>query len=274
MTAPAATPERVFRGLVGPGGVAGAGVSGKSWNLVIRCIAWQPGVSESPGAALPPPVTAWVRCLLPMSKEESAGWFKRVAPYDVVDLAYAEGSPESGTITHARIVQTDVEDAALNALARELQKPLTIQPPDFGPLVYDRRFDCYEGHTAWGGREVELSLETGASDPRSPAVLATLEHARALLADQQGWAKRINDFAVARLLPLKNDTWPDEDDAGEVAPALDAEAFLARMELTSIRLTPGGDFTFWHDDGELFYGHAIQISGTLADGPTDADIPG
>jgi hypothetical protein len=29
-----------------------------------------------------------------------------------------------------------------------------------------------------------------------------------------------------------------------------------------------------HDDGDLFWGHSIQVTGTLDEGPTDADISG
>jgi hypothetical protein len=46
------------------------------------------------------------------------------------------------------------------------------------------------------------------------------------------------------------------------------------MTPSSITLTPDGGFEFWHDDGDLFWGHAIRIGGTLAAGPDSADIPG
>jgi hypothetical protein len=46
------------------------------------------------------------------------------------------------------------------------------------------------------------------------------------------------------------------------------------MILESIAFEADGDFTFWHDDGEMFRGHSIEVRGNLADGITDADIPG
>ncbi len=46
------------------------------------------------------------------------------------------------------------------------------------------------------------------------------------------------------------------------------------MSLASISVSEEGSFSFWHSDGDLFWGHSIMIAGNLTDGLTDADIPG
>lgn len=46
------------------------------------------------------------------------------------------------------------------------------------------------------------------------------------------------------------------------------------MKLEAITVRPNGEFEFWHDDGDLFWGHSILISGDLNHGLEDADIPG
>jgi hypothetical protein len=74
---------------------------------------------------------------------------------------------------------------------------------------------------------------------------------------------------VQALLPLKNESWLAE---GEVD--VTADQFKGRMALESITVHPDGSFEFWHNDGDLFWGHSIQISGCLSKGPTGADIPG
>jgi hypothetical protein len=96
-----------------------------------------------------------------------------------------------------------------------------------------------------------------------------LKAARTLWLAQKGWTKRINDFAVKELLPLKNNNWLGDDEA-----KFSAKRFKARMTLEAITVLPNGDFDFWHDDGNLFWGHSIQISGSITKGPTHADIPG
>ena len=46
------------------------------------------------------------------------------------------------------------------------------------------------------------------------------------------------------------------------------------MKIESITVHPDGGFEFWHNDGDLFWGHSILISGSLVEGPNSADIPG
>jgi hypothetical protein len=74
---------------------------------------------------------------------------------------------------------------------------------------------------------------------------------------------------VEKLLPLKNDSWLGENER-ELTPA----DFKKKMKLQSINVAGDGSFEFWHDDGDLFWGHSIQIRGKLKDGLVDADIPG
>ena len=74
---------------------------------------------------------------------------------------------------------------------------------------------------------------------------------------------------MLRLLPLKNDDWLDEDE-DEVLP----DQFKERMKLNSITVRPDGRFEFWHGDDDMFWGHAIHISGNLSKGLTGADTPG
>ena len=40
------------------------------------------------------------------------------------------------------------------------------------------------------------------------------------------------------------------------------------MTLESIAVYPDGKLEFWFDDGDLFFGHWMSVSGNLSDGPT------
>jgi hypothetical protein len=156
-------------------------------------------------------------------------------------------------------------DDPLARLATDLAVPVTRQDERFGTLTLDRSVDLWEGKASWTGGAVDVQLSARSEDE----LTAALEVARALWNDQAGWSERIQAYAVAQLLPLKNDSWLDDDEE-PLTPA----QFRARMRLESITVEPDGDFIFWHNDGDLFCGHTIQVVGNLQDGPTDADIPG
>ena len=89
------------------------------------------------------------------------------------------------------------------------------------------------------------------------------------MADQEEWNRRVLARASEDLLELKNDSWLEEDEE-----ELDAEKFEARLELESIEVRPDGEFCFWFEDGDLFWGHSITVEGTLEGGPEQADIQG
>lgn len=161
------------------------------------------------------------------------------------------------------------EDAELEAEIARSKEPVTFDDPLFGTFVLDRRLDWLVAPTSWSGAPVELVLTLDDPDAGPEVRDALLADARALWADPVAWTRRVHAHAVAELLPLKNDAWLDEGEG-----PLDASAFLARMKLRSIHVGPEGRFEFWHDDGDLFFGHSILISGTIKEGPTDADIPG
>lgn len=144
-----------------------------------------------------------------------------------------------------------------------MQKPVTFDDPTFGTFTLDRRVDWFTAEVMWNGNRVSLNLA------ESDEVHEALAAAHALWQEQREWNRRIRDYAVQELLPLKNEAWLSEDEA-----ELTADEFKDAMTLESITVYPDGSFDFWHDDGDLFWGHSIQISGSLSEGPTDADIPG
>jgi hypothetical protein len=203
-----------------------------------------------------------------VTKEELASLRATIVPYSVLHIRArivrdsSVGSPQALLET---IVALDAVDAALCERARQLQEPVTHEDTVFGTLTLDRRLDWYTAKAMWIGTPVKVRFSVEASG----GLEAALETGHALWQQQATWDRRIRDYAVAKLLPLKNDAWLDEEEV-----ELSADEFCGRMTLAAVTAHPDGSFEFWHDDGDLFYRHSIYIRGSLSGGPNRADIPG
>lgn len=134
-----------------------------------------------------------------------------------------------------------------------------------GTLSYDERVDWYEANIRVGGSDLSVCVSADEEGSFQPA----LERARQLHASLQGYAEKAKQYAVAQLLELKNDSWLGEEEE-PVSPG----EFAQRMTLESTVIGGDGTVTFYHNDGNLFLGHCIQITMDENDTFVDADIPG
>jgi hypothetical protein len=164
-----------------------------------------------------------------------------------------------------KVLTVDEPAQELLLLSDRLREPVCVSTERFGDLVLNPTVGWFEGKADWNGKAIGVSFEKG-EDGGIGEALKTAEH---LWSGQAAWKQEVEDFAVKKLLPLKNEAWLDD---GEVPPT--PKQFQARMGLVSITVGDNGRFEFWHDDGDLFWGHAIQVSGNLRDGVTEVDIPG
>lgn len=141
---------------------------------------------------------------------------------------------------------------------------MTFLHPVLGTFTLDRAVNWWEAPASWNAQAVQVHIDRDGGD--EPALFAIAE---ALWADQKKWDRRVRDFAARELLDLKNGNWLGEDEK-EFTPT----RFKARMVLQSVTVSAGGKVGFTFDDGNLFWGHVIQVRGTLTEGPTHADIAG
>jgi hypothetical protein len=245
--------------VVGPNGPGAARSRGENlWTMSFTCEAWR--VDGNKIQKRPLTVCRKVTGAELEKLQESIQPYQviRIKARVVIDSVF--GSPQA--LLEA-FVARDSSDAELNHVAEELQKPVTLEDSLLGTFTLDRRVDWFVGEVVWAGEPISLNLSASAD------VQEALKTAHALWRNQKEWNRRVRSFAVEQLLPLKNDNWLDEDEA-ELTP----DQFEDRMTLESITVRADGSFDFWHSDGDLFWGHSIQISGNLVDGPNHADIPG
>lgn len=157
------------------------------------------------------------------------------------------------------------DDADLNAVRVELLEPVVYVDAILGKLTLNRRLERYNGEVLWRGTRVEIDLSAEGS--ALPADGVTMAHE--LLRDQARWHEAALERAVLDLLEIKNEHWINEGQ-----PPLTGELFRAHMKLQSIDVGSEGSVSFWFDDGDLFWGHHICVSGSMSEGFTDAVFQG
>lgn len=256
----------VIHGLVGPSGTGCFGGGSKeedTWTLGLTLAAHRQEDASAHQAVVNEPLYLRQR-LIPQDGTRAA-----MDALPAMSLRRLEVRI-TGRNSHGRLegellaVLGESEDPALKRVQAELKKPVAVQDRRFGLLVLIRRVGWFEGQTRWLDTDVKVHLEA----ENTEALAEVLPEAHALFADQTAWQARLDAQALHDLLDLKNRSWADPGEE------VDAAEFLEAMSLQSVTVGPGGSFTFWFDDGDLFWGHSIAVSGTLAGGPEEAGIHG
>jgi len=154
-------------------------------------------------------------------------------------------------------------DPDLKAILDEQKKPVTLEAEGLGTFVLNRSAGIFQLEAEWLEQPALLAFDPDEDQE------GCLDTARALLSDPTGWDEKVRAFAADKLLDLANRQIEDED-----AEEITREEFLDCLEPETIEVGPNGRFQFWFNDGGLFYGRAVRVSGTLADGPADAQMEG
>jgi len=159
----------------------------------------------------------------------------------------------------------DTTDKDMERLSAEMQKPVTVADSYFGSFTLDRSVNWLETQALWQSKPITLQLSLDGCDDQT----ALMKSARTFWEAQEAWDRRVRGCAVSELLDLKNDSWLEGDEG-----AVTEDEFQRRITVESITLYPDGEFEALFRDGDLFWGHAIIVSGTLESGPDDASIAG
>jgi hypothetical protein len=256
----ASSPVVEVSGVVGPTGACGAKTDREGpWTLQFSLAAWRIADGDLHKDALDVSRTA--------TKEELRQLMASITAYGVVQIRARVAVDEPPGKSEALLeeflgpIERDVE---LKQFADQLQKPVTYEDPVFGVLTLNRRIGFYSAKVDWNGRRVSLNVSATKGN-----LVAGLKTAHELWKNQEEWDQRIKEFAVLKLLPVKNNSWTNE----QYAP-VSAEQFRERMRLQGITVYSNDSFEFWHDDGDMFAGHLIEVSASLAGGPQRADLAG
>lgn len=253
-------PTTTVHGVVGANGPSGGKVPPElHWSLNMNLIAWR-----IPGS---PIHNTQLLVSKIVSDEELHTLQSSITSESIVAFRgkLCENSPFGDTRAQLFDLLDRPSDNELELILSQFRQPVEIVDPVVGRMALNKSVNWFEGKITWLGKQIDIAVSV--DDKGTPT--DSLQTAKTLLGAMEQWANRVNDYAVGELLKLKNDNWLSEEES-----PISREEFINRMQLNSITAYPDGDFDFWHHDGDLFWGHAIQVSGSLSEGLTHADIAG
>ena len=125
------------------------------------------------------------------------------------------------------------------------------------------------------GKEVQISLDVEI-EKQASWTRVTQCHEESCWQKQETWDRSLRALAARKLTAQANE-WLADNDRTDRDPEKDPiteDEFARRILLTEFTVSPGGRFTAWYEDDDMFWGHVITVDGTLKKGPVDADIQG
>lgn len=251
--------ELTLVAVTGPDGFGADRAEGEElWTVNVGLTAW---MDEFDGVVYRKPAR-----LVALADERLVDYLRQRIPRDFIikcevrqaiegDRFQLVGMPEAGF------------DPELKAILEEQVKPVTFEDERFGKFVLRRSVNWFEAAADWCGTGITLTMD------REQTREDCLQTACALFDAQQDWDGRIRSFAADCLLEQANEQ-PEAEEADEPAEPVSREEFMERLEPESLEVTADGGFTFWFADGGLFWGRSVQVTGTVAGGPTEAKMEG
>ncbi len=153
------------------------------------------------------------------------------------------------------VQDTSASCPELQTVIDAYNKPVIIEDDVLGTLTLDKDYGMFETEILWNGKKISLTLEV---DKENKATWTRARNAaKKFLEEQEMWSKSMPMFAAQQLLQNATE-WQESDEK-----PLTVMKFAKRISLTSLTITSGGSFTAYYDDDDIFYGHAIEVCGSV-----------
>lgn len=157
----------------------------------------------------------------------------------------------------------------LEEVWKAYSQPVVIEDEILGILTLNRDFDMFEGYFCWNETEISLMLEVDGDDQSSWE--DTRNAARSMVSEMEKWDYDMRTFSAKALTSLANE-WQADD--GEGAAPITEEIFAKRISLSELAFSFEDSFTAYYEDDDMFWGHAIEVCGSLEQGVESANIVG
>ena len=161
------------------------------------------------------------------------------------------------------------ENEFLQNLLDMWYNPVTLHSGEFGDMVLDKELMWFNVEAQWRRMPFYIRLKLHDENEDAKDGLALLEQ---FWKKKAAWDKKLRAFAAKQLLTLAND-WAENDDE-HPGRVWTEESFAKALKNESIIMDTDGSFEMWYDDGGIFFGHAVVISGDVQNGAKKATMEG
>ena len=185
------------------------------------------------------------------------------------------GTPTQDRHLYVTEVLADrVASPILEQIWADYTKPVLLEDDVLGTLVLDREFSVFNGNCQWMGSSIRFSLSVDVN--KRGTWTRAVNVMRQLVSEQVSWDASLKQMAANKLTAQANEWLADNDQTDrkpQIEPITEDE-FAQRILLTEFTVSPGGRFTAWYEDDDMFWGHVITVYASIKKGPIGAEMQG
>lgn len=249
--------ERILEiiAVTGPEGISGVkNLGGGLWEAGIMLTAWRLCDTSAP-------VYEETRRLSMEMDEERLKWAQQMIKKDsVVRLKVRE---IAGGFKLQDLVEGFCTDVEMQEILSRQQEPVYYEDAVLGVFKLNKASGVFEQTLGRNGMEVKLLFAQDEAEKMQVA----METLQTIVSNLDFWAESAGNYAVSRLLELKNESWRAEGEE-EVT----GDILMASIWLNDIQAMQGGKFRLWYSDGGMFGGHAVYVDGNIYGRFSDAGV--
>ncbi len=270
----------VLRGVIdGLGTTAYTVQDSPLWTAAFRLVAWRVE-DEAPeaeqGQTSADINTHPLRVEIPnLAEDQLRAWQRSYPPRTLVRLAIRApiepGERRAFALWHSALDLASDADPELVAAAATILNPPPFVDEELGTFTPDETFPTwFQQDRQWLGAPVSitLSLIDGPASANRDHLTGAADTLRALEQTAASWDERMRKAIVDEYYTLWVETWRDEK------PLITREAFGKRFAVEQATLYPDGGFRFYFSDDGLFYGHSLEVSGSIEEGISEVSLVG
>ncbi len=157
----------------------------------------------------------------------------------------------------------------LKRVKEEYKRGAVFQETFCGKFELERKYDCFSGEVDWLGEKCSVSLDCDEQEPEK--MEGALSFFKRLYDNQQKWDEEFRAYAAEELADTAVEWQGDSEEGRE---PVTKESFAKRIRISAIFMKSDGEYKVCFEDDDMFYGHTIEIEGSMEKGMEGADIVG